>query len=133
MPIRKRPRPKKKLKIRRKPSEFKQLYNRLQADLDDDSIEDIISEISVKALGYPLTSIEHFVHELMRKLDCEVKTLQINKDRHAFQCCMTWHDYDAEQLYGRYPTKYAVKTSTQMYDAVTITYLQICNQAGKWV
>lgn len=146
MPIKKRKRPGKPKPRRAKvsPALLKHrrvcvnYYNRLQAD-DDGSIYDALQELCF-SLGISddvtINGCERLVEAILIRFDGEVSASQTdpNDNYRGYRCVLRYVDRAAEPKHGfLYPTLVVVKSSHRMSLAVTLAYVEICKNIGRFV
>jgi hypothetical protein len=72
---------------------------------------------------------------LLARFDAKVETLQINYPSHvSFRVTLGWTNDDAKPVYGYYkPKLYTVIVSPHLIRSVTLAYLALCKQAGRFL
>ena len=143
MPITKRKIPKKKPskpKVKLSPAQRKhndkcaKYYNRLQADLDDDSLMELVAKVT-KQSGITYYDPYLAAEQLLRRFDAQVVTLQINyPDHYAFQVTLAYTDRTKKPKFGYlYPSKTVVKTSPRLVHSVMLAYVELCKHTGRFI
>lgn len=121
MAIAKRKRPKKPPRKLPSPHERKcnKFYNRLQRDTSDEDIRQLLFEIT------ELTDPYHVVETILRKFDAEVRTHQINYPSR-------WN-FEVTLRNSRAGYVAVTKTSTRLWHATMLAYVELCKHAGKFL
>lgn len=111
------------------------LYNRLQdAGKAFDAFKDLSKHLNF-SFSHPRDML-HVAADLMLRCDTTVTTLQMNRDAdHTnYQVVMSYQDRTKKPIYGfYYPALTAVITSPSLALAVTLAYLTVSKQAGRFV
>lgn len=134
MPIKKRIKPEPKRKPRRKLSEHelvcRTLYNRLQNDINNESIKYVLGEIvPIKMNAYSA------LKWIMAQCDTTVNTLQINgySKSKSYRVAMTYTDRTKKPKNGYlYPTVSVVKTSSELIVSAILAYIELAKHLERW-
>lgn len=109
------------------------LYNRLQADGKAfDAFSELSDHVNVSFRG----DMQYVALCLMERCSTTLSTLQMNYDADcvSFMCNMQYEDKAQKPVNGWYRApKIAVITSPSLALAVTLAYLQVCKQIGRFI
>jgi hypothetical protein len=109
----------------------RELYNRLQAD-DDDSIQYVMDQI----IGRPDVPPLLFVEDVLARFSATVETVQpiAYGAKPHYRVFLRYQDRTQQKrIGGPFATLYCAKHSTRLIHAVTLAYIEISKNIGRFV